>query len=288
MSASGFFFDQFETMSETIAIQGIKGSFHHQVAQEYFGKDVKVRECMSFRALIESMSKGEATSGVMAIENSIAGSILPNFALIDVHDMKITGEHYIPIHMNLMALHGQVLSEIQEVYSHPIALLQCKDFFEAHPHIKLVEDTDTAEVARRISEGRLQGVGAVAGEVAGTLYHLETLAEGIQSVKNNATRFLVISPGREQLNQAGTDKASLKFELDHSHGSLASVLNILNDCNLNLTKIQSLPIIETPWRYSFFIDVTYGSYAEYQKAIKILEVMTKKLKILGEYKNNRA
>lgn len=274
-------------MSETIAIQGIKGSFHHQVAQEYFGRDVKVRECMSFPALIESMKQGAATSAVMAIENSIAGSILPNFALIDVHDMKITGEYYIPIHMDLMALHGETISGIREVYSHPIALLQCKDFFDALPHIKLIEDTDTAEVARRISEGRLKGVGAVAGAVAASMYHLETLAEGIHSVKNNATRFLVIRPGLGHPHESGNDKASLKFELDHSHGSLASVLNILNDCNLNLTKIQSLPIIETPWRYSFFIDVTFSAYSDYQKAVKILEVMTKKLKVLGEYKNNR-
>lgn len=274
-------------MKQIIGIQGIKGSFHHQVAQEYFGSEVQVHESMSFSALMKNILAGNSTQAVMAIENSIAGSILPNYVLIDEHEMKITGEHYIPIELHLMALHGQKTEEIKEVYSHPIALLQCKKFFEKHPHIRLIEDADTAEVAQRISAKELKGVGAVAGTIAAQMYGLEILAEDIHSVKNNTTRFLVLSSNNVLTDKDHLDKASLKFELDHLHGSLASVLNVLNDCQLNLTKVQSLPIIETPWRYSFFIDVTFEAYRDYQKAMKILKVMTEKLKVIGEYKNNQ-
>lgn len=274
-------------MEERIAIQGIKGSFHYQVAQECFGPDVKVDECRTFKGVIDSLLKGHSTAAVMAIENSTAGSILPNFALIDENDIRITGEHYIPINMNLMALPGQKLEDIKEVYSHPIALLQCKNYFEDFPEMKLIEDSDTAEAARRISEKQTKGVAAVAGTVASELYGLEILSAGIHSMKNNATRFLILNVGKNGNPDKAINKASLKFELDDHHGSLASVLNILNDCNLNLTKIQSLPIVETPWKYAFFVDVTFQKYEEYQKAMAIVKVLTEEIKILGEYKNNR-
>lgn len=274
-------------MEEKIAIQGIKGSFHYQVAQECFGPEVKVDECRTFKAVIDSILSGRSSSAVMAIENSTAGSILPNFALIDENDIRITGEHYIPINMNLMALPGQRLEDIKEVYSHPIALLQCKNFFEDFPEMKLIEDSDTAEAARRISEKQTKGVAAVAGKVASELYGLQILSAGIHSVKNNATRFLILNVDKNGTAPETVNKASLKFELDDHHGSLASVLNILNDCNLNLSKIQSLPIVETPWKYSFFVDVTFEKYEEYQKAMGIVKVLTEELKILGEYKNNR-
>lgn len=274
-------------MEEKVAIQGIKGSFHHQVAQEYFGEEVAVQECRSFSQVIKSLKNGKANKAVMAIENSIAGSILPNFALIDEHEVQITGEHYIPIFMNLMALPGQKIKDITEVYSHPIALLQCKDFFEKHSKIRLIEDTDTAGAARRVQKQNQLGIAAVAGNIAAKMYNLEIISEGIHSVKNNATRFLILGSKNAHSEENSVDKASLKFELDNRHGSLASVLNILNDCQLNLTKIQSLPIIETPWKYSFFVDVTFEKFSDYQKALQVLEVMTTHLKILGEYKNGR-
>src|SRR5690606_31905794 len=274
-------------MEEKIAIQGIKGSFHYQVAQECFGPEIQVDECRTFKGVVDSLLSGRSTSAVMAIENSTAGSILPNFALIDENNIRITGEHYIPIHMDLMAVPGQRLEDITEVYSHPIALLQCKNFFEDFPEIKLVEDSDTAEAARRISEKRSLGMAAVAGTVAAELYGLEILSSGIHSMKNNVTRFLILHVGTNGSTPKTINKASLKFQLDDHHGSLASVLNILNDCNLNLSKIQSLPIVETPWKYSFFVDVTFEKYEEYQKAMGIIKVLTEELKILGEYKNNR-
>lgn len=273
-------------MEKIIGIQGVQGSFHHLVAQEYFGTNVKVLECMSFHELVHSLVAGDSQEIVMAIENSIVGSILPNYALIDEHDLKVVGEHYIPINMNLMALPGQDISSIKKVASHPMALLQCKEFFKKYPHIKLIEDTDTAEVARRISEKQSKGIGAVASKMAAELFGLEILAEAIHTKKNNATRFLIVSTIKKEPNGIKIDKASLKFELESRRGSLVSVLNIIRDYNLDMTKIQSMPIIETPWKYSFFVDLIFEDYTEFQKAMEIIEVMTEHLKILGTYKNN--
>lgn len=273
-------------MDKIIAIQGVQGSFHHLVAQEYYHKEVEVLECMSFAELTKSLVTGVAKEGVMAIENSIAGSILPNYALIDENNLKVVGEHYIPIDMNFMAMPGQKIENIKKVYSHPMALLQCKEFFKKYPHIKLIEDADTAEVARRISEKGSTKVAAVASKAAARLFRLDILAESIHTKKSNATRFLILSTKKKEPNGDKIDKASLKFELESKRGSLVSVLNILRDFNLDMTKIQSMPIIEFPWKYSFFIDVIFEDYIEFKKAMDILEVMTERLTILGTYKNS--
>ncbi len=275
-----------EHLKQKVAIQGIKGSYHHRIAQAYFGEDIDVDECMSFQELVHSLEQHKSTDAVMAIENSIAGSIIPNYAYIDEHELTISGEYFLPIHHCLMALEGQEISDIKEVYSHPMALLQCKEFFRALPHIKLVEDADTADVARRIHKQQLKGVAAVAGEVAASIYQLHILAREIQTIKSNSTRFFILNKRegsgvpKEEIN-----KASLKFLTDHKRGSLATVLNVMSDCNLNLTKIQSLPIINMPWKYSFFVDVTFNAYEDYEKAIAILKIMALELKVLGEYKN---
>lgn len=273
-------------MGKIIGIQGAQGSFHHLVAQEFYGEAVEVLEFMSFRELVESLVRGESDEAVMAIENSIAGSILPNYALIDENNLKIVGEHYIPINMNLMALPGQSIASIKKVFSHPMALLQCKEFFKGYPHIKLIEDTDTAEVAKRISQNGLNHVAAVASSAAAKLFGLEILAEEIHTKKSNATRFLIISKKMKAPNGDALDKASLKFELESKRGSLVSVLNIIRDFDMDMTKIQSMPIIEAPWKYSFFVDVTFEEHSEFLKAMKILEVMTEQLQILGTYKNS--
>ena len=273
-------------MERRIGIQGGQGSFHHLVAQQYYGQDVLVNEFMSFNELVKSLVAGESVEGVMAIENSIAGSILPNYALIDENDLKIVGEHYIPVKMNLMALPGQKIQDIKKVYSHPMALLQCKEFFNNYPHIKLIEDTDTAEVARRISQKQSYRVAAVAGKTAAEIFGLEILAEDIHTKKSNATRFLIISTENKKLNGEKIDKASLKFELESRRGSLVSVLNIIRDFDMDMTKIQSMPIIEAPWKYSFFVDVIFEDYPEFEKAMEILKVMTEQLHILGIYKNS--
>lgn len=273
-------------MGKIVAIQGIEGSFHHLVAREYFGEDIEVLECMSFQELVGSLVSGKAQEGVMAIENSIAGSILPNYALIDENNLKVVGEHYIPIDMNLMALPGQTIDKIKKVYSHPMALLQCKEFFKNYPHIKLIEDADTAEVARRIAEKESKHVAAVASKVAAEIFGLDILAESIHTKKSNATRFLLLSTKMKEPNGEIVNKASIKFELESKRGSLVSILNIIRDFNLDMTKIQSMPIIETPWKYWFLVDVIFDDYEEFQKAIEILRVMTEELKILGTYKNS--
>lgn len=276
--------DFFYTMNQRIAIQGIKGSFHHQVALEYFG-NTEVEECLSFDAVISAIHSQKAETAVMAIENSIAGSIIPNYALIDANRLHIIGEHYLTIHHHLMALPGQSMQDIREVYSHPMALLQCKKFFEDYPHIKLVEDADTAEVAKRIQEKNLHGVGAIASSVASEMYGLEILAAEIQTIKDNQTRFVIVQPTNSVIPVEKINKASMKFELDHKRGSLATVLNVMSDCKLSLTKIQSLPKIETPWKYAFFVDVTFDKYENFKKAKSLLEIMAEDFKIHGEYIN---
>ena len=277
----GFFFGCMETK---IAIQGIKGSFHHQVAQQYFEQIDGLDECMSFDDLVNSLINNRSQKGVMALENSIAGSIIPNYALIDRNNLHIIGEHYLDIHMNLMVLKGQKIEDIKEVHSHPIALLQCAVFFGQYPHIKLVESGDTAETARRIQEQQLKGIGAVAAPIAADLYDLEILAAGIHTVQSNKTRFVIVKTTNKEWPKETINKASIKFELDDTPGSLATVLNVMNNCKLNLTKIQSMPIIDRPFQYSFFVDVIFEKYKHYEKAKNILALMTTHFKVLGEYK----
>jgi prephenate dehydratase len=274
-------------MKQKVAIQGIKGSFHHQVALEYFQEDVVVDECLSFEALTDSLLKGESQLGVMAIENSIAGSIIPNYALIDKNELHIIGEYYLDIIQNLMVLNGQKLEDVEEIHSHPMALLQCMDFLKKHPQIKLVEDKDTAETARRIHEKQIKGIAAIGSKVAARMYDLNIIAQEIQTVNNNMTRFFIITKEKRELVNAEINKASIKFELEDTPGSLAAVLNVLTNCKLNLTKIQSMPIITTPFQYSFFVDVVFEKYKDYEKAIKIVEIMTNHFKVLGEYKNGK-
>jgi len=274
-------------MNKIIAIQGAEGSNHHKVARDFYGNTMLLKECMSFDVLVASLLSGAATHGVMALENTIAGSIIPNYALIDTNDLHIVGEEYLNIHHHLMALPGQQIAHIKEVWSHPMALLQCKEFFKKHPHIKLVEDVDTAEVAKRIAKETLVGIAAIAPKIAAEIFDLEVLEDKIQTMKDNATRFVIV---QTQASTNGIDhinKASLKFQLNHKRGSLAAILNVLSDCKMNLTKIQSLPVIEMPWKYSFFVDVTFEDYKDYLKVVKIIEIMAEEFKILGTYKNGR-
>lgn len=274
-------------MTTKIAIQGIKGSFHHQVVKEYFSENVDIDECLSFEELIDSLIAGKSDQAVMAIENSIAGPIIPNYALIDKNNLHIIGEYYLNIQQNLMALKGQKIEDIKEVHSHPMALLQCMDFLKQYPNIKLIEDKDTAETARRIQEKQLTGIAAIASVTASEMYDLDIIASSIQTIKNNMTRFVIIKKQNSFLPESEINRASIKFELDHKRGSLAAVLNVMSDCKLNLTKIQSLPKIETPWKYSFFVDVTFEKYEDFAKAKALLNIMAEYFKVLGEYKNTR-
>ncbi|WP_088340594.1 prephenate dehydratase [Robiginitalea sediminis] len=270
-----------------VAIQGVLGSNHHMVAHEYFDQEVELLECLSFHGMVDSLVCGEADKAVMAIENSIAGSIIPNYALVCENGLHIIGEHYLNVHHNLMALPGQQLSDIREVRSHPMALLQCREYLKTLPGIRMVEDVDTAETARRIREEQLKGIAAIAPALAAERYGLDILARDIQTIKNNATRFIILKKVNKEWPKEVINKASMRFLTDHKRGSLATVLNVMSDCNLNLTKIQSLPVIETPWKYSFFVDVTFEAYDHFDKAKSLLQIMTEDFRVLGEYKNAR-
>ncbi len=273
-------------MNKIIAIQGAQGSNHHKVACDFYGESVELKECMSFDILVDCLLDKSANLGVMALENTIAGSIIPNYALIDNHNLHIIGEEYLNIHHHLMALKGQSIQDIKEVWSHPMALLQCKQFFKKYPHIKLVEDVDTADVAKRISKENLVGIAAIAPKIAAEIFKLVVLEDDIQTIKDNSTRFVIVQTAKPA-EDFDVNKASLKFQLSHKRGSLAAILNAMSDCKMNLTKIQSLPVIDTPWKYSFFVDVTFDDYKEYQKAYSLVEIMAEEFKVLGVYKNGR-
>ena len=268
-----------------IGIQGVQGSFHHQVALHYFNDTVDLDECLSFETLVDNLISNKSVAAVMAIENSIAGSIIPNYALIDKNELHINGEYYLDIHQNLMALPNQKIEDITEVHSHPIALLQCTDFLKQHPHIKLVEDTDTAATAHRIYQNNLIGIAAIGSKTAASLYNLNIISPEIQTINNNRTRFFIIGKNKTPIAEDLINKASIKFILNDTPGSLATVLNVMNNCKLNLTKVQSMPIIETPFQYSFFVDVVFDKYKHFEKAKKIIELLTTHFKVLGEYKN---
>ena len=274
-------------MIRKIAIQGVKGSFHHQVVSEYYSDTVSLIECSTFDELSRVVSVGKCDQAVMAIENSIAGSILPNYALLDQYGLVIVGEFYLSIQHNLMGLPGQSINDIKEVHSHPMALLQCKKFFQDYPLIKLVESHDTAEEAMKISEKKIKSRAAIAGVWAAEIYGLNIISRSIQTIKNNVTRFVIIQKAKTE-KRDNISKAAWKFVLDHKRGSLATALNVISDCNLNLTKIQSLPVIETPGKYAFFVDVTFDESMDYFKAKSLLNIIATSLKVLGEYKSDKS
>jgi len=271
-----------------IAIQGIKGSFHDIAACNFFGENVAISACKSFIEISELITKNIVDSGIMAIENSIAGAILPNYQLIDAYNLSVYGEVYLPMIHNLMALKGQHLNDIKEVRSHPMAIQHCRNFFRKHPDIKIIEDNDTAGVAKEIKENKIEGVAAVASEKAAKIYNLEILEKGIQTDWLNMTRYFILKKQRHHhQDDYLNNKASLKFIANHDMGALIEILTIFKAYNLNLSKIQSMPITKEPWNYAFFIDVVFKDYQKYCQALLILEKKVNELKILGEYPQNK-
>lgn len=268
-----------------IAIQGGLGSFHHIVAQHYFKQQpIDLVECESFPVLFQTLENKQADMAIMAIENVIAGSILQNYNLLRTSELSVYGELFLRIKHNLMTLPGQLISEINEVYSHPMAIMQCRHFFRQYPHIKLIEADDTALSAKRIKDGHLKKTGAIASDLAAEIYQLELMAESIETVKKNQTRFLVIAPKNLFTNiKTNINKASICFELKHKKGSLSQILSVLAFYDINLTKIQSMPIMETEWEYTFFVDLTFEDYDRYQQAIAAIEPLLSTLDIMGEY-----
>lgn len=278
-------------MKKKVAIQGIAGSYHDIAAHNYFeGEEIEIIPCNTFRDVIATIKKDPSVLGLMAIENTIAGSLLQNHELIRESGLNIIGEYKLRISHSLVALPGTTIHDVTEVNSHPIALMQCGDFLDTIPHAKIVEKEDTALSARWIAENKLKGHAAICGKMAAQIYGLEVLAEGIETNKRNFTRFLAIAnrwTADEILRGVDRDKSSLVFALPHTAGSLSKVLSVLSFYDMNLTKIQSLPIIGREWEYLFYIDLTFTDFLRYKQALEAIRPLTKDLKILGEYTNGK-
>ncbi len=274
-----------------IAIQGGYGAFHEIAAMHYFGdENIDILPRNTFKDLMKSLKKHQVDYGIMAIENSLAGSILPNYTLMKDSNMRIIGEIYLRIRQNLVALPGQDISSIYEVYSHPMAILQCQIFFEQYPSIRLIESLDTALSARDIREKGLKGVGAIASGLAAKKYDLEILAAGIETNKMNYTRFLILREKSFKINHDidKINKASIHFALAHKSGSLSKILSILSYYDINLTKIQSMPIMGKDWEYQFYVDLMFDDYDWYRKSLEAIGPFTSELGVLGEYEKGKS
>lgn len=274
-----------------IAIQGIKGSYHDIAAHQYFeNEDIELLCCSTFEQVFEEMRNDRTVIGMAAIENTIAGSLLHNYELLLESGTTIIGEHKLRISHSLLCLPDENWEDLHEVNSHPVALMQCRDFLTQHPNIKVVETEDTAGSAEAISRLQLRGHAAICSKFAAPLYGMKVLQEGIETNKHNFTRFLVFChPQRANLLRdiRQTNKASLVFTLPHAEGSLSQVLSVLSFYNLNLTKIQSLPIVGKEWQYMFYIDLKFGDYTRYTQGIDAITPLTQELKILGEYQDGK-
>ncbi|MCB0704070.1 MAG: prephenate dehydratase [Saprospiraceae bacterium] len=268
-----------------VGIQGYPGAFHHLAAEAFYaGKSIEIKSYHHFVPLAHSVAEeNELDSGLMAIENSLAGSLLPNYHLLLNYSLQIKGEIYLRIRQNLMALAGQQMSDLKEVYSHPVAIEQCRPFFADYPHIRLIEAEDTALSALRIQQSNKKGVGAIASELAGRLYNLEVLKPGIESNHQNYTRFLVLGKEQEQGAIFQKPKVSICFSLGHEVGTLAQVLSVLANLGLNLIKIQSVPIHGTPWIYRFFVDFLLPEQTTVSTVIHFLKPEVKEFRFLGIY-----
>lgn len=271
-----------------VAIQGVAGCFHDAAARQYFeGKEVETVPCETFHDLFDTLSGDASMVGIVAIENTIAGSLLANHELLRQSNQTIVGEHSVRISHVLCALPGETIDSVTEVNSHPMALMQCEQYLRRHPNMRMVEKFDTAGSAEEIARENLKGHAAVCGEFAAKLYGLQILEKGIETNKRNYTRFLIIADPllanemkpREEL----LDKASIMFTLPHSHGALSKVLTIFSFYDVNLTKIQSLPIVGREWEYRFYVDLTFSSYVRYRQSIEAVRPLTNELRVLGEY-----
>ena len=274
-------------MSRRVAIQGFAGSFHEEAARRYYGGNFaempQIVECSTFDGLYKAMEQGVADCAIMAIENTISGGLLPNFELLRKYSQKIKGEIYLHIHQNLMALPGQKLEDIKEVRSHYMAINQTREFFETRcPWMRMVEAEDTAKSAADLAEQKLMGVGAVASKLAAQMYGLEILEPEIETFKTNFTRFLILDDAIE-VPEDKINKASICFTLPHKPGSLAHILTILSFYDMNLTRVQSLPIPGRQWQYSFYIDIRFEDYERYQQALSAVRPLIDDINILGEY-----
>jgi prephenate dehydratase len=274
-----------KTKAKRIAIQGGYGAFHEIAALRYFGEeDIEIVPRNTFKDLFKALKQKQVDFGITAIENSIAGSILPNYNLLLESKMKIIGEIYLRVKQNLVALPGQTINDIIEVYSHPMAILQCQTYFDDYPKIKLIDSIDTALSAKEIADKQLKGIAAIASVIAAKKYGLEIIAEEIETHKLNYTRFLILhDKNGTPFKDVKVNKASLSFALADQIGTLSKILSIFSFHEINLTKIQSMPIIGKDWEYQFFIDIEITDYERYQHALNAIAPFTSDLHILGEY-----
>lgn len=274
-------------MNRKISIQGYEGSFHQMAAQQFFGRDVEVICCSTFKEVIKiAEHKKESDGGIMAIENSIAGSILPNYNLLQKSDLTIVGEVYLQINQNLLVNPGVTLQDIREVHSHPMAIQQCFGFLDKHEW-KLIETEDTALSAKHIHQHRSKHIAAIAGKLAAELFNLHIIAPNIHTLKNNYTRFLALQRQDVAEKIADADKASVNFHTDHSKGSLAKVLTKIAEGGINLSKLQSMPIPGSDWKYSFHADLEFKTIEQLNEVIKLIKPLTQELRIYGVYKNGK-
>jgi prephenate dehydratase len=270
-----------------VAIQGVSGAYHEIAARQFFKEEeIEIVPCMTFRDLFQALANDPQLLGIVAIENTIAGSLLQNHNLVRESGCLVVGEHKLRISHSLCAYPGQSIPDIQEVHSHPIALMQCEEFLGEHHHIRVVESDDTALSAQEIAENKIMARAAICSSFAAEKYGLEVLASEIETNKRNFTRFLIVA--EPELAQVMTrnipvDKASMVFTLPHEEGSLAKVLSILSFYHVNLTKIQSLPIIGREWEYQFYISLTFNNYERYRQALDAVRPLLKDFQLLGEY-----
>jgi prephenate dehydratase len=270
-----------------VSIQGYEGSFHQVAAQQFFGKEVEVIPCATFREVVKiAANKKESEGGVMAIENSIAGSILPNYNLLQKSSLKIIGEIYLPIKQQLLVNPGVKLEDIREVHSHHMAIQQCLEFLDKYDW-KLVETEDTALSAKHLHQHRSKHIAAIASKLAADLFELEVIAPNIHTMKSNYTRFLVLQPEEVAQPVSDANKASVNFHTDHSRGSLARVLSKIADGGINLSKLQSFPIPGSDWQYSFHADMEFEALEQFNTVIENIKPITAELKIYGVYKNGK-
>jgi len=267
-----------------IAIQGVNGAFHEIAAKEYFGKDITTLNCNQFKDLFYAVEHGTADYGIVAIENTIAGSILENYTLLKKSKLKVIGEISLHITQNLMVLPGTKIEDVTEVYSHPIAIMQSKEYLDNYPAIKIINWSDTASSAQKIADEHLAHAAAIASEYAAELYGLEIIARQIQTNKKNYTRFLVVS--RAAVNSPENNKASVCFELTHQPGSLVDVLAAFKKYEINLTKIQSLPILGSPYQYTFYLDLEWKDKTKFDQSLTNVLKLVSNLSVLGEYKRD--
>jgi len=276
-----------------VAIQGISGSFHEIAARRYFkNENIEIVECVSFNDLFDSLDYDEADIGVVAIENTVAGSIIPNYALLKNSHLKVMGEVYLRIEQHLLALPEDNLSDIKEILSHPMAIEQCHEFLNPlrRNHVRLIDSEDTALSAKRIKENNLRGVAAIGSDLAAEKYGLKILAKSIETNKRNFTRFLVVSNEknyRDHTLKKNINKASINFKLPNENGSLSRVLSVLAFYKINLTKIQSLPIVGKEWEYMFYADLVFSDYKTYRLALDAIRPLTIDLDVLGEYEKGK-